>query len=660
MPIQVLPPQLANQIAAGEVVERPASVVKELIENSLDAGATRIDIDIENGGATLIRIRDNGYGIGKEELTLALARHATSKISSLDDLEAILSLGFRGEALASISSVSRLTLTSRTAAQSEAWQAYAEGREMAVTVKPAAHPVGSTLEVRDLFYNTPARRKFMRTEKTEFAHIDEVVRRIALARFDVAFTLHHNGKAVRQYRAAQDETQHQRRLGSLCGAAFLQHALAISWQHSDLSIRGWVADPTVGEALPEMQYCYVNNRMMRDRLINHAIRQAFQERLSADYQPAYVLYLELAPHQVDVNVHPAKHEVRFHQARLVHDFIYQAVSTVLQHASAPRLAESGSKEGATFGQAENRAAAGGNHFSPPEQQAVTSERQKTPIPVMGEVAPNYSTSSERAHRPPSGVHCPPGSGYQKSQGDAYRQLLQPAVPELPELVIAPPASVSSPPPTSTTTLPVVEPQATVDHKYSFGRVLMIYPPSFALIAYQQGIALLALTVAERWLKQAQLSPGSEGLRPQPLLIPLIVKLAKEEVSAFQQHEALLTQLGIEITVEKNQLRGTLRAVPLPLRQQNLQKLIPELLSYLAQQGTQQKMLLPELLASWLARQLNSEHVEWNQAQAIQLLAEVERLCPQLVRSPPAGLLQPVDIQSALAVLTEGDRSVVIN
>mgnify|MGYP000137255679 CR=1 FL=1 len=224
MPIQVLPPQLANQIAAGEVVERPASVVKELVENSIDAGATRIDIDIERGGAKLIRIRDNGCGIKKDELALALARHATSKIASLDDLEAIISLGFRGEALASISSVSRLTLTSRTAEQQEAWQAYAEGRDMDVTVKPAAHPVGTTLEVLDLFYNTPARRKFMRTEKTEFGHIDEVVRRIALARFDVTINLSHNGKMMRQYRAVTQNGQKERRLGAICGTAFLEQS----------------------------------------------------------------------------------------------------------------------------------------------------------------------------------------------------------------------------------------------------------------------------------------------------------------------------------------------------------------------------------------------------------------------------------------------------
>ena len=241
MAIRILPPQLANQIAAGEVVERPASVVKELVENSLDAGATRIDIDIERGGEKLIRIRDNGCGIAKDELALALARHATSKIATLDDLEAIMSMGFRGEALASISSVSRLTFTSRTRDQNEAWQAYAEGREMAVTLKPAAHPAGSTVEVLDLFFNTPARRKFLRTEKTEFGHIDEVVRRIALSRFDVAINLTHNGKLMRQYRPVKAEDQQERRLGAICGTVFMQQALAVTWSHEELEIRGWVA-----------------------------------------------------------------------------------------------------------------------------------------------------------------------------------------------------------------------------------------------------------------------------------------------------------------------------------------------------------------------------------------------------------------------------------
>ncbi|HDL8013686.1 TPA: DNA mismatch repair endonuclease MutL, partial [Yersinia enterocolitica] len=622
----------ANQIAAGEVVERPASVVKELVENSLDADASRIDIDIERGGAKLIRIRDNGCGIGKDDLALALARHATSKISSLEDLEAILSMGFRGEALASISSVSRLILTSRTAEQNEAWQAYAEGRDMAVTIKPAAHPVGSTLEVLDLFYNTPARRKFMRTEKTEFGHIDEVVRRIALARFDVAINLSHNGKLMRQYRAAPDPSQHERRLASICGPAFLQHALAISWQHGDLTIRGWVADPAASRTLSEMQYCYVNNRMMRDRLINHAIRQAYQDLLKDDQQPAYVLYLDIDPHQVDVNVHPAKHEVRFHQARLVHDFIYQAVTTVLQQTAAPLLNinEDGEEIEAPRWQPENRVAAGVNKYAQPEPAKT--------VPVVRTSSPERTVATERSiarERTPT-YHA--GEPYQKQQGELYRQLVQPAV-------VNKPAAVSQP---SAASAPVAR-QISTDEplqgdNYSFGRVLTVFPPCYALIEYKQGIALLELTVAERWLKQAQLNPPAEGLRPQPLLIPLKLTLDKNEATACQRHQKLLVTMGIELAVEH--ARATLRAVSLPLRQQNLQKLIPELLGYLSQH----EEISPDALATWISRHLGSEHEVWNVSQAIQLLTDVERLCPQLVKSPPAGLLQPIDIKAALATL----------
>ncbi|MGP2467873.1 DNA mismatch repair endonuclease MutL [Yersinia sp. 2540 StPb PI] len=636
MPIHILPPQLANQIAAGEVVERPASVVKELVENSLDAGATRIDIDIERGGAKLIRIRDNGCGIGKDDLSLALARHATSKISSLEDLEAILSMGFRGEALASISSVSRLILTSRTAEQNEAWQAYAEGRDMAVTIKPAAHPVGSTLEVLDLFYNTPARRKFMRTEKTEFGHIDEVVRRIALARFDVAINLSHNGKLMRQYRAAPDPSQHERRLASICGPAFLQHALAISWQHGDLTIRGWVADPAASRTLSEMQYCYVNNRMMRDRLINHAIRQAYQDLLKDDQQPAYVLYLDIDPHQVDVNVHPAKHEVRFHQARLVHDFIYQAVTTVLQQTASPvlNINEDGEEIEAPRWQPENRVAAGGNKYAQPEPaKAPAAERTR----VSDKVSSSEPTLA--AARSPAREQAAPGYSagqpYQKQQGELYRQLVQPAAVSQ---AIEQPASVPAP------RFASADEPLHGDY-YSFGRVLTVFPPCYALIEYKQGVALLALTVAERWLKQAQLNPPAEGLRPQPLLIPLKLTLDKNEAAACLRHQNLLVTMGIELTVE--QTRATLRAVSLPLRQQNLQKLIPELLGYLSQH----EEISPDVLATWIARHLGSEHEVWNMSQAIQLLTDVERLCPQLVQSPPAGLLQPIDIKAALATLT---------
>jgi len=331
MSIEILPARLANQIAAGEVVERPASVVKELVENSLDAGATRIQIDIERGGHKLIRIRDNGSGINKDELTLALSRHATSKLKSLDDLENICSLGFRGEALASISSVSRLTLSSKPKEQEAAWQAFAEGRDMAVQVKPTAHPDGTTIEVKDLFFNTPARRKFLRTEKTEFSHIDELIKRIALSRFDVSITLTHNAKVVRQYRAKPNPEDAITRVAQVAGRAFSEHALHIQSGEAGLMLRGWVLP--VGSS-NSTQYTYVNNRMMRDKLILHAIRQAFEEVAGSEELPGFVIYIDIDPRQVDVNVHPAKHEVRFHQGRLVHDFILQAIKQVvvpLQH-----------------------------------------------------------------------------------------------------------------------------------------------------------------------------------------------------------------------------------------------------------------------------------------------------------------------------------------
>ncbi|MCH5050196.1 DNA mismatch repair endonuclease MutL [Pectobacterium aquaticum] len=666
MPIQVLPPQLANQIAAGEVVERPASVVKELVENSLDAGATRIDIDIERGGAKLIRIRDNGSGIGKDELTLALARHATSKIATLDDLEAIVSMGFRGEALASISSVSRLTLTSRTAEQSEAWQAYAEGRDMAVTVKPAAHPVGTTLEVLDLFYNTPARRKFMRTEKTEFTHIDEVVRRIALARFDVAITLHHNGKLMRQYRAAPDKNQYERRLGSICGATFLQHALAVSWQHGDLTIHGWVADPVGAKQLPDMQYCYVNQRMMRDRLINHAIRQAYQDQLNDEQQPAYVLYLEIDPHQVDVNVHPAKHEVRFHQARLVHDFIYQAVMSVLQQASSPALGIIEPETGKTVQwQQENRTAAGENHFAQPSRSDSS--------PSYGGKAPRAGHSGQARESAYSGYQ--PENPYQKKQGELYKTLLQPtdstasAPPSSGEHISVPsnhimssdrvvPSTVSHDAPSNRTATdtaannnkqraPVESPLESQSN--GFGRVLTVYPPCYALLEYHKGLAMLSLSVAERYLKAVQLTPSEEGLRAQPLLIPQRLTLSKSELNVLSAHHALLARFGIDVVVESQ--RATLRAVPLPLRQQNLQNLISELIGYLSDYRTvETQQVEPGELASWMATRLLSEQESWSHSQAIQLLADVERLCPQLAKAPPSELLSMMDIQDAIKAL----------
>ena len=332
MPIKLLPPRLANQIAAGEVVERPASVVKELVENSLDAGATRIELDIEKGGHKRIKLRDNGIGIAKDELELALSRHATSKIATLDDLEQILSLGFRGEALASISSVSRLSLTSKPAGQEQAWQANCEGRDMAVSLQPAAHPDGTTIDVADIFYNTPARRKFLRTEKTEYQHIEDVIKRIALSRPDVAFMLRHNGKVTKRFTAV-GEDQLASRVGQVCGQAFLQHAIHTRCEYDSITLEAWLGDASQMRSSNDCQYSFVNGRGMRDKLILHALRQAYESVLALPEQPAFVVYLSIDPKEVDVNVHPAKHEVRFQQSRLVHDFICKAICDALSSSA---------------------------------------------------------------------------------------------------------------------------------------------------------------------------------------------------------------------------------------------------------------------------------------------------------------------------------------
>ena len=329
MRIQTLPPQLINQIAAGEVIERPASAIKELLENSLDAGADRIEIEIEQGGKALIRVRDNGSGIARDELVHALGRHATSKIASLEDLENVRSLGFRGEALPSMSSVARLTLVSRSADEDQGWSIKADGREQYDAPVPAPHPPGTTVELRDLFYNTPARRKFLRADRTEFGHIETMVKRLALSRFDVAFTLRHNGRVVFNLGKAVSQQEQSQRVASLCSEAFIEHALHMELELGSLKLRGWVGLPTFSRSQADLQYFFLNGRMVRDKVVTHALRQAWQDVLFHGRQPAYVLFLEMEPRLVDVNAHPAKYEVRFRDSRSVHQFLQRSVSDVL-------------------------------------------------------------------------------------------------------------------------------------------------------------------------------------------------------------------------------------------------------------------------------------------------------------------------------------------
>ncbi len=339
MRIHALPTQLINQIAAGEVVERPASVVKELVENCFDAGATQVIIEVEQGGIQLIKIRDNGCGIEKEDLPLALSRHATSKIASLKDLEQVLSMGFRGEALPSISSVSRLILISRVAEADCAWRVSADGREVDFNPQPDPHPPGTTIEVRDLFYNTPARRKFLKAEKTEFAHIETLIKRMALSRFDIGFVLQHNQRDVLNFRPAVTQAEQEQRVASICGSLFLENAVGIDFAASGLQLWGWVGLPTFSRSQQDMQYFYVNGRLIKDKLVAHAIKQAYQDVLYHGRHPVFVLYLTLDPTLVDVNAHPTKMEVRFREGRLVHDFLFSALHRCLAEVRPSTQAE---------------------------------------------------------------------------------------------------------------------------------------------------------------------------------------------------------------------------------------------------------------------------------------------------------------------------------
>jgi DNA mismatch repair protein MutL len=327
--IKQLSEKLANQIAAGEVIERPASVIKELLENSLDAGATYIEVSLQKGGKQSIVITDNGYGIHPDDLSLSLSKHATSKISELQDLFDITSLGFRGEALASISAVSRLRIRSRYQEAQLAYQVFTEGLAQTAVITPTSHPQGTTVTVEDLFFNVPARRKFLRTDKTEFSHVLEVMTRIALCANNVGFKLTHQDSVVWQLPVASDPIQREKRLYKLCGKSFIDESLMLDFSASGLHLQGYAGLPEGARSQPDLQYFYVNNRIVKDRLINHAIRQAYGERIFSGRYPCYVLYLTLDPKEVDVNVHPTKHEVRFQESRLVHDFIVSSIEKML-------------------------------------------------------------------------------------------------------------------------------------------------------------------------------------------------------------------------------------------------------------------------------------------------------------------------------------------
>jgi len=525
--IRMLPPQLVNQIAAGEVVERPASVAKELIENSLDAGARSIRIDAEQGGVKLLRVRDDGAGIPREELQLALARHATSKIADLGDLEAVATLGFRGEALPSIASVSRLELRSRAAGCGQAYAVASDGSDALGEPVPVAHPPGTTVEVRDLFYNTPGRRKFLRSEKTELGHLEQLVRRVGLARWELGLRLTHNGRSLLDLPSAEgDPRRRERRLCELVGAGFLEHALSLDETAVGLRLHGWVARPGFSRSQADLQFFYVNGRMVRDKLVAHAVRQAFQDVLHHGRHPAFVLYLELPPLLVDVNVHPAKHEVRFREARQVHDFIFRTLHR--------RLA--GGAVAVPSGPTVDEPAA-------PTRLPPAPEPYQTPIRLrVGEPPPDYR---------PSFAAQEPGPLASEAGAEAGH-------------------AATAPPPLG----------------YALGQLHGVY----VLAQAADGLVVVDMHAAHERIGYERLKQAwAEGaVRGQPLLVPVVVAVSKREADLAERHAEDFTRLGLRVD-RLGETSLAVREVPAVLRGADAEAMVRDLLADLVVHGTSERL-----------------------------------------------------------------------
>ncbi|PHN50699.1 DNA mismatch repair endonuclease MutL [Pseudomonas amygdali] len=559
--IELLSPRLANQIAAGEVVERPASVIKELLENSLDSGARRIDVDVEQAGIKLLKVRDDGGGISSDDLPLALARHATSKIRDLEDLERVMSLGFRGEALASISSVARLTLTSRTRDADQAWQVETEGRDMAPRVQPAAHPVGTSVEVRDLFFNTPARRKFLKAEKTEFDHLQEVIKRMALARFDVAFHLRHNGKTVLSLHEAHDDTSRARRVSAICGPGFLEQALPIQIERNGLHLLGWVGLPTFSRSQADLQYFFVNGRAVRDKLVAHAVRQAYRDVLFNGRHPTFVLFFEVDPAAVDVNVHPTKHEVRFRDGRMVHDFLYGTLHRALGDVrpenqlggSVPVAVEprpTGPEAGEFGPQGEMRLA--NNLLEQPQGEPFAR-------PAAGGGA-GSGYQYQYTPRPTSGV---PVAEAQS----AYREFFAPL-----------PSTAPSSLPESPGDIPPLG--------YALAQLKGIY----ILAENAHGLVLVDMHAAHERImyERLKIAMANEGLSGQPLLVPESLAVSQREADCAEEHIATFQRLGFELQRLGPETLA-IRQIPALLKQAEANRLVSDVLADLMEYGTSDRV-----------------------------------------------------------------------
>ncbi len=531
MPIKQLPDVLIDQIAAGEVVERPASVVKELVENALDAGATRLDIDLEEGGVRLIRVRDDGGGIAADELPLAVSRHATSKIASLDDLEEVVTLGFRGEALPSIASVSRFSLRSRSRDAEHGAQLQIDGGKPGA-VTPHPHPQGSTVEVRDLFYNVPARRRFMKAERTELGHVEDWLRALALSRPRIELRVNHNGKLIRHYRPLRGDDNGIGRVAEVLGEDFATACIALDHSAAGLRLHGWIGLPTTARSNADQQYFFVNGRGVRDRTVAHAVRQAYADVLYHGRHPAFVLFLELDPRRVDVNVHPAKFEVRFRDGRLVHDFVFRTLHEALAGARAGLVA------------------------SPP-QDAHAFATPPSAAHASSAWSPMRQSGLSLAVNDPTAAYA---GGY---GSDAL-------VPAMPMQAIPQPAAEGEAPPLG----------------YALAQLLGI----FILAENQQGLVLVDMHAAHERITYERLKSAQEGvgIRAQPLLVPLGLALSEREADTAEQHAQALGELGFEVDRSGPQTIR-LRSVPALLDGADPRQLLLDVLADLREHGGTRKV-----------------------------------------------------------------------
>lgn len=550
--IQQMPNQLINQIAAGEVVERPASVVKELLENSLDAGSTKIDIDIEQGGIKLIRIRDNGSGIHKEDLALALSRHATSKIRNLDDLEHVKSLGFRGEALPSIASISRMSITSRQQG-GDGFKVQGQD-ELSAEVSPAAHSEGTTIEVRDLFYNVPARRKFLRKEKTEFNHLEDVVKRIALSHSEVEVTLTHNQRAIKQWRAAQDKESMEQRIAEVCGKAFIEQSQYMSFEAANLKLHGWIALPSFSRSQADMQYFFVNGRIIRDKLVTHAVRQAYHDVLYHGRHPAYVLYLQLDPAQVDVNAHPTKHEVRFREGRLVHDFLFRGIHKALADIR-PESGELSAVQADGTGQ---------SVFNVGNEAASSN-------PALSLASPAMSGFQGRAYSAPT------------RQGNMALQV---------EEQIQAYANLSRGLSAEESAALAGETQTSEEQTYipPLGFAVAQLHGVFILSQTAKGMVVVDMHAAHERITYERLKQSmDEGtLASQPLLVPISLSLSEKEAELAEEQKDLFSALGFELD-RSGPESIRIRQVPVILARANAEALVRDVLSDLLSYGSSERI-----------------------------------------------------------------------